>query len=87
MEEVGAQKGRTRRLSKKPSSSIVHREDGGLVYSSIQNDGTILHWCDKCGRIWVSREKPEGKVSSRVMTQSEMEEATAFIAEYYESAR
>lgn len=41
---------------------MVHREDRGWVYSSIQNDGTVIHWCDKCEKIWISKETPESKI-------------------------
>lgn len=54
------------------SSSTVHREDGGLVYSSIRNDGTMIHWCDKCNRMWVSAEKPEREVSKRDSVRPEI---------------
>ncbi len=40
-------------------SSIVHHEDGGSVYSSIRDDGAVLHWCDKCRKAWLSQEKPQ----------------------------
>jgi hypothetical protein len=63
-------------LSSKPSSSIIHHEDGGSVYSSIRNDGTIIHWCDKCGAIWISKEQPEAKVAP-----TKRLEINAFIAE------
>jgi hypothetical protein len=36
----------------------LHHEDGGTVYSSIRNDGRMLHWCDKCKTAWVSKETP-----------------------------
>ena len=49
-------------MSEVRSSSTVHKEDGGLVYSSIRNDGKMIHWCDKCNRLWVSVEKPESEV-------------------------
>ena len=48
-------------MSDTRSSNTVHKEDGGLVYSSIRNDGTMIHWCEKCERIWVSVETPETK--------------------------
>ena len=50
-------------MSSKPSSTIIHHEDGGPVYSFIRDDGTIIHWCDKCGAIWVSKEQPEAEVA------------------------
>ncbi len=50
-------------MSSKTSSSIIHHEDGGPVYSSIRNDGTIIHWCDECGSIWISKEQPEAEVA------------------------
>ena len=54
------------------SSSTVHKEDNGLVYSSIRNDGRMIHWCDKCNRIWVSVEKPESEVSKREVVKREI---------------
>jgi len=59
-------------LSGVRSSSTVHKEDGGLVYSSIRNDGTMIHWCDKCNRMWVSAEKPESEVSKREVVKREI---------------
>jgi hypothetical protein len=53
------------------SSNTVHKEDGGLVYSSIRNDGTMIHWCDKCERIWVSVEKPEIEVPKMKVVERE----------------
>jgi len=69
-------------LSRKPTSSIIHREDGGLVYSSIQNDGKIIHWCDKCGRIWISKELPEGEIP-----ENERKEARQFVVKLQETLR
>lgn len=48
----------------------LHHEDGGTVYSSIRNDGRMLHWCDKCKATWVSKETPvdvEEKRAAREM--------------------
>lgn len=50
-------------MSQKPFSSMIHREDGGSVYSSIRNDGTIIHWCDKCNTVWISKESPEAQIT------------------------
>jgi len=57
----------------KPSSSMVHREDGGWVYSSIQNDGTIIHWCDKCERMWISKEQSESEVPKSIFSEKQIE--------------
>ena len=67
------------------SSSTVHKEDGGLVYSSIRNDGTMIHWCDKCNRIWVSVEKPESEVSKREVvkfSRLDMDEAKDYLQRF-----
>lgn len=58
------------------SSNTVHKEDGGLVYSSIRNDGTMIHWCDKCNQMWVSAEKPESEVSKRKVVEREIKLST-----------
>ena len=57
----------------KPFSSMVNREDRGLVYSSIQNDGTVIHWCDKCEKIWISKETQESNIK-RILTREKYEE-------------
>jgi hypothetical protein len=59
-------------LSYTRTSSTVHKEDGGLVYSSIRNDGKMIHWCDKCNRMWVSTEKPESEISKRLVPEREI---------------
>lgn len=50
-------------MSSRPVSNMIHREDGGSVFSSIRNDGTIIHWCDKCNAVWISEEKPEAQIT------------------------
>lgn len=76
------------------SSSTVHKEDGGLVYSSIKNDGTMIHWCDKCNRMWVSVEKPESEVIKRKVVEREtkfsnldMDEARGYLKRFRASNR
>ena len=70
------------------SSNTVHKEDGGLVYSSIRNDGTMIHWCDKCNQIWVSVEKPEIEAPKKVveremkLSKLDMDEARAYLKRF-----
>jgi SOS response regulatory protein OraA/RecX len=41
---------------------MVHKEDNGLVFCSIRNDGMIIYWCEKCGKIWLSKAQPESEI-------------------------
>jgi hypothetical protein len=66
------------------SSKAIHSEDNGVVYSSIRNDGIMIHWCTKCKRVWISKEEPhievlEGKMARRavMLTQKEIDEVKA----------
>jgi len=63
-------------------STIIHHEDGGAVYSSIRDDGKMLHWCDKCKRLWISQETPEDRLSS-----AERETARRFVIKLQEALR
>lgn len=54
-------KGRKGQMNKKPDAGIIHKEDGGLVYGSIKDNGTIIYFCDKCNKMWIGKYSTENE--------------------------
>jgi ribosome-binding protein aMBF1 (putative translation factor) len=51
------------RDKERQDTTIIHNEDCGQVYGSIQDDGSMIYWCDKCNKLWVNQLTPEAKIS------------------------
>jgi hypothetical protein len=57
-------------LTRKLSICCFHKEDNGLIYSSIRNDGMLVFRCEKCLKMWIGKVQPEDQVPEQTLIEA-----------------